>query len=160
MSFGETLAAARPFLGRIAGASILAGLGIGLGLILLIVPGLVLLVWWSLTVPVIVFENTGAVESLGRSKRLVSGWGWQVFGVFVLMFLLLIGFGIVFALILAPLPDNVARFLSDVLGGALVAPLYALVAIILYGRLRALNAPATPPPAGPPSIDPTLPPPG
>ena len=153
MGFGETLSAARPFIGRIAGASILAGLGIALGLILLIVPGLVLLTWWSLIVPVIVFENSGAVESLGRSKRLVSGWAWQVFGIFLLMVLLLIGFGIVFALVLAPLPENVARFISDVLGGALTAPFVALVAILLYGRLRSLNAPAataapsTPPPA-------------
>jgi hypothetical protein len=161
MTFGETLAAARPFLGRIAGASLLAGLGIAFGLILLIVPGLVLLTWWSLIVPVIVFENTGAVDSLGRSKRLVSGWAWQVFGIFVLMFLLLIGFGIVFALILAPLPDNVADFLSDVLGGALTAPFIALVAIILYGRLRSLSAPPATSPTGTttPPTGPTTPPP-
>ena len=159
MSFGETLSSARPFVGRIAGASLLAGLGIALGLVLLIVPGLVLLTWWSLIVPVIVFENTGAVESLGRSKRLVTGWAWQVFGIFLLMFLLLIGFGIVFGLVLVAFPDNVARFISDVLGGALTAPFVALVAIILYGRLRRLNAPPQTSPSPDTSLEPGPPPP-
>jgi hypothetical protein len=150
MGFGETLAAARPYLGRIAGASILAGLGIAFGLILFIIPGLVLLTWWSLITPVIVFENSGAVESLGRSRRLVSGWAWQVFGVFLLMFLLLIGFGILLGVVLLPLPDDVAQFVSDALGGAITAPFIALVAIILYNRLRGLEVPAgTAPPMGP-----------
>ena len=161
MSFGATVAAARPFIGRIIGASLLAGLGIGLGFLLLIVPGLILLTWWALIVPVIVYENSGAVEALGRSKRLVSGWGWQVFGVIVLMYLVLIGFGIVFTTLLVPLPDNVADFLGDVLGGALVTPFLALVAIILYTRLSGLNAPPTAaPPVTDPTAAPTSPPPG
>ncbi len=39
LSFGETLQAALPALGRVALASILAGLAIGIGLVLLIAPG-------------------------------------------------------------------------------------------------------------------------
>lgn len=159
MTFGATMAAARPYIGRIIGASLLAGIGIGFGFLLLIVPGLVLLTWWSLIVPVIVYENSGAVASLGRSKQLVSGWGWQVFGVIVLMYLVLIGFGIVFTALLVPLPDNVADFLGDVLGGALVTPFLALVAIILYGRLRAVNDPTAGSPSATTPIEPTPPPP-
>lgn len=154
MGFGETLAAARPYLGRIAIASVLAGIGIVLGLVLLIVPGLVLLTWWSLIVPVIVFEDSGAVDSLGRSRELVRGWGLQVFGIFLLMILLLIAFGIVLGLVLLPFPDNVGQFVSDVVGGAVTAPFIALVAIILYGRLRGPQA------SGPSTaIDGTPPPP-
>ena len=50
----ETLRAALPFVGAVAVASILAAIGIGIGLILIIVPGLILLTFWSLIVPEIV----------------------------------------------------------------------------------------------------------
>src|ERR1700755_2977101 len=43
LSLSDTVEAARPYVGRVAGASILAGIGILIGLILLIVPGLFLL---------------------------------------------------------------------------------------------------------------------
>lgn len=53
--------------GAIFGSGLLGGLGIVLGLILLIVPGLVLVARWSAAVPIIVAENAGAAESLGCS---------------------------------------------------------------------------------------------
>src|ERR671914_195708 len=45
LSFQETFDRVRPQLGSIVVGGLLAGLGIGLGLLLFIVPGLVLLTW-------------------------------------------------------------------------------------------------------------------
>src|SRR5918999_5540865 len=53
LSVGETFKSVQDKIGPIAGASILAGLGIAIGLLLLIVPGLFLITIWSLIVPAI-----------------------------------------------------------------------------------------------------------
>jgi hypothetical protein len=153
LSLGETFAQARKHLSSVAVAAILAGLGIVFGLILLIVPGLVLLTWWAVIVPVIVLENRSAGESFSRSRALVKGHGWGVFGVIVLMVLLLIGLSIVLSLILSPLADWLRSFISQVISGTVTAPFIAIVLTMLYFRLLAAKEPAavaeTPPPATP-----------
>ena len=79
-SIGETYATVQPRLPALIAAGILAALGIGIGLILLIVPGLFLLTIWSMLVPVIVIEGRAAGESFSRSREVVRGHGWPVFG--------------------------------------------------------------------------------
>src|SRR6476619_5322799 len=51
-ALGETFDLVRPRLGSIIVAGLLAGLGIVVGLVLLIVPGLVLMTWWAVIIPV------------------------------------------------------------------------------------------------------------
>jgi hypothetical protein len=146
-SLSETFTQARAHLAAVAVAAILAGLGIIVGLILLIVPGLVLLTWWAVIIPVVVLENRSAGESFTRSRELVRGYGWGVFGVIVLVVLLLIGFNIVLSLILTPLADWLQSFLSQFISGTLTAPFTATVLTLLYFRLRAAKeTPAAPEP--------------
>lgn len=151
LTLGETFNRVRPQLGSIVVAGLLAGLGIAVGLVLLIVPGLVLLTWWVLIIPVIVLEQRAAGESFSRSRELVRGYGWSVFGVIVLTILLVIAFSIVLTVVLTPVADWLQSFLSDLVTGTLVTPFIALTWTILYYRLKAAKeAPAAP--AG--SIDP------
>ncbi|HET8653709.1 MAG TPA: hypothetical protein VFM13_14200 [Gaiellaceae bacterium] len=152
LTLGETFNRVRPQLGSIVVAGLLAGLGIAVGLVLLIVPGLVLLTWWVLIIPVIVLEQRAAGESFSRSRELVRGYGWSVFGVIVLTILLVIAFSIVLTVVLTPVADWLQSFLSDLVTGTLVTPFIALTWTILYYRLKAAKeAPAAP--AG--SIDPS-----
>jgi hypothetical protein len=44
-------------------AGLLAGIGIAIGLVFLIVPGLILLTWWCLIVPVVVLEGKQVGEA-------------------------------------------------------------------------------------------------
>lgn len=91
-SLGNCLAAAiRAFLPLIL-ISVLATLGILLGMILLIVPGIILAVGWSVIVPVRVVERTGIVETLGRSWDLTSGHRWAIFGLMLIFAIGSIGF--------------------------------------------------------------------
>jgi hypothetical protein len=136
LSLGDTVQAARPAVGRVAVASILAGIAIGIGLILLIVPGLFLLTIWCLIVPVLVIEGVGVGASFGRSRELVRGFAWNVFGTMVVAFLILIVAGIVIGLLLSPLPASVSQILSGLISGTLVAPFLALVVTLGYFRLR------------------------
>jgi hypothetical protein len=155
LSLGETFSAAREHLGAVVVAGILAGLGVAVGLILLIVPGLILLTWWCVIIPAIVLENRSAGESFSRSRELVRGYGWNVFGVIVLVVLLLIGFQIVLSIILSPLAEWLESFVSQIVSGTLTAPFIAIVLTLLYFRLRAAKeapaAPETPAEPTPPS---------
>jgi hypothetical protein len=139
MSIGDTVSAARPYIGQVAIASILAGIAIAIGLILLIVPGLFLITIWCLIVPVIVLEGRPAMDSFGRSRQLVSGFGMQVFGTLVLIFLVLIAVNIVLGLILTALPDSIQSGVSSVVSGTLISPYLSLVLTLGYFRLRAAH---------------------
>jgi hypothetical protein len=58
------------------GQSVVLGLAVGLGLLLAVVPAMVLLVRWSISVPVLLVEKRGVYESLRRSWELTAGrWG-------------------------------------------------------------------------------------
>jgi hypothetical protein len=151
LSLGDTFERVRPQLGSIIVGGLLAAIGILIGLVLLIVPGLVLLTWWVLVIPVIVLEGLRAGEAFTRSRELVRGHGWSVFGVIVLTLLIVIGVSIVLGLVLLPVSGWLRSFVSNVVSGTLVAPFIALAWTLLYYRLRAAKEPAAetsePPPA-------------
>ena len=147
LSVGETFERVLPPLNRIVLAGILLGLAIGVGFLLLIVPGLVVLTLWIFVIPAIVLEDRGIGEAFGRSRELVRGNGWNVFGVIVLTFVLLLGVSIVLRLILAPLDDWLASLIQQVVANTLVAPFAIIVWTLSYYRLRALESPAQAPAA-------------
>lgn len=66
------------------GLAIVAGLATGLGYVLLIVPGIILSVLWSVAAPAVVVERRGVFESLQRSRDLTRGHRWSVFGLLVI----------------------------------------------------------------------------
>lgn len=66
------------------GLAILTGLGLAIGFMLLIVPGLMLMVAWSAAVPAKVVEKIGVLEAFTRSRDLTRGRRWPIFGLFVL----------------------------------------------------------------------------
>ncbi|MEA2509052.1 MAG: hypothetical protein QOG21_1134 [Actinomycetota bacterium] len=136
MTLGETFSRGASRLGPVAGAGILAGIGIAIGLVLLIIPGLILLTWWSVIVPVIVLEGVGVLASFSRSRNLVRGHDFQVFLVIVLELLVLFLVGIVLSLILAALPSGVQSFVSNIVSGSLTGPFSALITTLLYFRLK------------------------
>jgi hypothetical protein len=146
MSVGETVEAARPYLGAVIGASLLAAIAIGIGLILIIVPGLFLITIWAVIVPVIVIEQSGALASFGRSRELVRGRGWHVFGTLVVVYVILIVVGAVLGLIFSALPHALGSGLSSVISGTLIAPFLALVVTLVYYRL--VGSAPTPPVPG------------
>ena len=69
---------------RIVFLSILIGLGVSVGIILLIVPGLIFMTMWAIAVPVAVLENKGISESMSRSSDLTKGNRWRFFLILIL----------------------------------------------------------------------------
>jgi hypothetical protein len=152
MDLRQTVKAAAPFVLPVAAASIMAGIGIVIGFAIVIVPGLILLTFWSLIVPAIVIGGAGVFESFGRSWRTVRGFAWPVFGTFVLVFLIWVAFRIVLGLVFVALPVFPRYFIADVVAGTLFTPFLALVVTLIYYRLTAAHeaqaAGATAGPAG------------
>jgi hypothetical protein len=149
LDLSETVRAASPYILPVIAASILAGIGITIGFILLIVPGLILLTFWCLIIPFIVLGGSGVFASFGNSWRTVRGYAWRVFGTYVLVFLILVAFSIVLGLILGLLPVFLRSFVNNVVTGTLIAPFLALVATLIYYRLIAAHGGETYVPTGP-----------
>ena len=133
-SVGQLLRAAMPVIGQLILVGILAGVGIVIGFILIIIPGLILITIWSVAAPVVVLERPGAVRALGRSRELVRGNGWNVFAVILLMVILV---GVVSFVIeaIAASGGTAVGFVVRVIVGVLTAPISALAAAVLYFEL-------------------------
>ncbi len=142
LSISETVNQATPFIGPVLGASFLAGIAIFIGFVLIIVPGLILITIWAVIVPVIVIERSGVMASFGRSRGLVKGHGWHVFGTLVLTWLILFVVQIILGLIFSFVPYAVRGGLASVISGTIVAPFIALVVTLMYYRLSSTVAPA------------------
>jgi hypothetical protein len=150
---GQLLRAAAPVLGQLLFVGIVAGIGIVIGLILIIVPGLILITIWSVAAPVVVLERPPGLGALARSRELVRGNGWQVFGViFILSILVTIVAGAVE--VGAESAGSGIGLVVRVIVGVLTAPLSALAAAVLYFELRDGASPApVEPGAGAPGAD-------
>ncbi|HEX5929419.1 MAG TPA: hypothetical protein VFY48_08500 [Solirubrobacterales bacterium] len=150
---GDLLNSAVPFIGPLIGVGLFAGICIGVGLLLFLIPGLFLLTIWAVIAPVIVVERARVFESLGRSRDLVRGHAWQVFGVILVTFLIVAIASFAFMAIGNAIADGPAlRIVFGVIAYTVTAPIGALVASVLYFRLRAMKGEtsmgeAAPPPA-------------
>jgi hypothetical protein len=161
-SIGSLFESAAPFVAPLIGAGILAGLGILVGFILLIVPGLYLLTIWALIAPVIVLEGTGVMDAFGRSRALVRGNGWQVFGVIVLVFILNGIAAVVLGSIFTGIASNTVGYgISTLVANTLIAPISGIVTAVMYFELAVSAAPppVAPPPVSAPPEAPAAPPP-
>jgi hypothetical protein len=149
---GQLLRAAMPVLGQLIGVAIVGGIGVVIGFFLLIVPGLILITVWSVAAPVVVLERPPGLRALGRSRELVRGNGWQVFGVILVL-------GVLVNIIAGAIELGAesagtgAGIVVRVVLGVLTAPLLALASSVLYFELRRAAAPdpaqAEPADAGP-----------
>jgi hypothetical protein len=156
-SVGELFERVQPYLWTLIGAGLLAGLGIAVGLLLLIVPGLILLTWWCLIVPVIVLEAKHVGESFTRSRELVRGHGWTVFGIVIITAIVTaIASGVIQSLF-SFLGSFLRYWIGGAIASAIVGPFFAVALTLTYFKLRDLersaHTAAIPPPIPPPDVD-------
>lgn len=75
-------------LGQIIVASVLMSLLIVLGFLLLILPGIYLTIGYSLTLPLILDKGLGPWAAMEASRRVIHQKWWQVFGLYVVMYVI------------------------------------------------------------------------
>lgn len=147
-TLGQTFSRVSSSIGTLLVAGLLAGLGIALGLLLLVVPGLFLLTIWAVIAPVIVVERTGAFSSFGRSRALVRGHGWKVFAIVLITGLLSAIAGALLQAAFSSLPRFLEILIGNTIAQSVVAPFGAIALALTYFRLRdAHGEPAVPVPS-------------
>ena len=143
-TIGETYRAVQPQLPAVVIAGILAAIGITIGFILLIIPGLFLLTIWSMVIPVIVLERRSTGEAFTRSREVVRGHGWSVFGLVIVTFLIVaIASGVIRA-VFAPLPDFLDAWLGGLVAHSVTVPFAAAALTTAYFALTRGPADETP----------------
>jgi len=147
---GDLFSAAAPFILPLIGFGILFGIGAAIGFLLIVIPGLILVTFWSLGAPAIVVEGIGPIGAFGRSWRLVRGQAWQVFGVLVVVFVIVVVIQVVLAAIANPIGSGeVSTWIASIISGTVTAPIYAIAVTVMYFELAG-EAAAPPPPASEP----------
>jgi hypothetical protein len=125
----------------ILGVSIVASLLIGIGLMLLIIPGIIIaLVLW-VAVPAAVVERRGVGDSLGRSRELTDGSRLRIFGLLVIIGIisgaLTFGVSMIMGLMMsAGGGSSIGFILVSALTSALVGLLQSVVTAVGYYYLR------------------------
>ncbi len=127
-----------PIVLPLIGLSILLGIGVTIGFILIIVPGLFLMTIWAVAAPSLVIERRGIFAAFRRSRELVRDNGWEVFGVILLVIAIGLAVGIILAIVASGLGTAgiaVVQWVAEVL----VSPFTALISAVLYFSLRRVH---------------------
>jgi hypothetical protein len=116
--------------------SVLVGLAIVGGLILLIIPGIYIGVRLAVSIEALVVEGRRGTQAMGRSWELVGGHWWHAFGTLVVAGLLT---GVVNSVITAPFGDTgwFVQAVAAAVGTVVTLPYGVLVGVLLYLDLRA-----------------------
>src|SRR5438067_11958727 len=150
VSLGSSIRFAVSRLLSIWALSIIVGIIVVLGIIALIVPGILLAIMFSLALPVLLIENKGVTESMGRSRVLVGQRWIKTFATF-----LVLGIIVIIASAIIGAISGLFGIASPVVNGIISAfyqPLFPiLLAVYYYSNLARISQP----PPGPMWTGPT-----
>lgn len=130
----------------LAASTILLGLGSTLGLLFCIIPGVFFFISWSVSPAALMTERLGPVAALSRSRQLVRGRFWPVFGAIILSYLLysvasqivstVASVVTVFGTLNSGAFSLIPSVLASVLVSILATPFLAAMVTIIYFDLR------------------------
>jgi hypothetical protein len=127
-------------------AVVLAGLGIVVGLLALVVPGVFLAVRWYFVPQAVVIDGARGPDALRRSGDLVQGFWWRTFGLVVLANIAIVIPGVILLEPFRALAESTDRAAWELVGSivstSITAPFLALFSTFLYYDVltRRLNA--------------------
>jgi hypothetical protein len=127
--------------GNVLGVAIATGIAAVIGFILLIVPGVFVVSWTMVAVPVAAIEGLGIIEAMRRSRALARGRMGHVLGTAFLtsliFFALFIGLGMMLGVVagMIGLPARLIASISRIAVVPLV-PLFGIAVTMLYYDLR------------------------
>ncbi len=87
---------------------------VGLGFLLLIIPGVILMVWFWLTMPVLLWEGKSGWSALTRSRQIVQGKFWRVLGYVLFPILIIIILQSIIGLVTDSLVVNVVSSIASI----------------------------------------------
>jgi hypothetical protein len=141
---GAYYARTRDRLGTLFGVSLLYGIGVAIGFVLLVIPGLIAVARWSLIVPLVVIERLGVGEAFSRSSSLVKGQTGRVLALVIVSALITGLAGVLVRAIFGFLPEFGAVWVGGTIASAIAVPYQAHVLTVLYYRLTEPTRPVLP----------------
>ncbi len=129
----------RVALGRffpIIGLAICMSIGLSIGFILLVVPGIILAVMWFVSTPACVVEQLGPLASMGRSSELTKGHRWKIFGMLLLVVIIGLVISIVIGALLGLTGSPVLVTLGTLAWTGVWGAFYAIFGVVTYHDLR------------------------
>jgi hypothetical protein len=143
-TFGESISTGIRVILPLIGLSIIVGIGVAIGFVLLIVPGVILLLMWSVAIPALVVERVGIFDALRRSAELTKDSRWKILGLFlallVLYWVLSAILGVVglkmYSGATAASGLTIANLLGSILLGTVFNVLWGTIQPSLYVELR------------------------
>lgn len=117
-------------------AVVMAILG-GIGFMLLIIPGLILMTMWFVSMPACVVERLGALSSLGRSSQLTKGHRWKIFGLMLLLIIVSVVMTLLTEFILGAVGGALLAGIGSLIWNGIWGAFYAITAVVSYHDLRA-----------------------
>jgi hypothetical protein len=135
VEIGESFKKGLARLVPIIGLSICLGLAVGLGAILLLVPGLILLSMFFVSLPACVVEGLGPFQSMGRSSALTKGHRWKIFGIWILLMIVAGVVGSIITTILS-VAGLVVAVIGQMVWDALMGAYQSIVVAVAYHDLR------------------------
>lgn len=142
-------------------ASIITGILIMVGFLLLVIPGIILVIMFSLVIPAIVIEQKGAFDSLGRSSKLVRNRWLNTFALLIVIGVIIGAISLIASLVLlpgyfysfaSPFGNGAAfaiRLIISSIVGSFVSPILPLAETLLYYSMVARESAQLPPPPPP-----------
>ncbi|HVB36734.1 MAG TPA: hypothetical protein VND42_05795 [Candidatus Acidoferrales bacterium] len=142
-SFGQV----RGHIFQVMGVIFLTGLLVGVGFILLIIPGIMFACRVGVAVPAAMLEDKGPSTAISRSMELTKGFAMQIFLIFVLTWVLAIIAGVILQLpftLMAATPRPhvlpfglvMLQYVTGFISQVLVAPVGAIAFSLMYYNLR------------------------
>jgi hypothetical protein len=140
-SAGQVLVAGFEAFTPLFAAVVLAAVGIALGLLVLIVPGVYLAVRWYFVPQSVVIEGARGTQALARSGMLVTGFWWRTFGLVLLANVLIAIPAFILLTPFTAVAESADRAIWALVGTAVTtsvtAPFVALYSTLLYYDLLA-----------------------
>jgi hypothetical protein len=122
-------------LGPLIGLALLVALVVGIGFILLVIPGIIVLVFLAASVPAFIIEGLGVTDSMSRSWKLVSGSWWHTLAVILVAAIIA---GVINGILTAIGGHTFfGVWILSAIAQIITAPFVALVSVVLYVDLRA-----------------------
>jgi hypothetical protein len=115
------------------GVAILLGVAMFFGAIALLVGAIYLYLRYFAAVPALMLEDKGVLDSFHRSRDLSEGFKWRILGTLLLTWIIFWVVVILLQVVLAAVPmAPIARLLVNAVAQLFVAPLMAIVLVVLY----------------------------
>jgi hypothetical protein len=126
---------------RIFFAVALAAVGVSLGVVAFIVPGIYLFIRWYFVPQAVVIEGARGPAALSRSTAVTRGFWWRTLGIVVIVILAALVPQLVISAPFTAIADSTDRALWSLVGTivteTITAPFIALFSTFLYYDLRA-----------------------